>query len=410
MTEEKSFYNVLRHARVKRFREVRKKTANTELELRFEAIGPVLNVQQFKDQLMTIKESKNIFSCNDVAIEEASEIQFNILDSVNSDNIAYKNNNIENINNESDSYETACVVNDNIINDNILKRICSDLAGSSKSLMLQNNSKSIIETVEQSLRKWGCNITLSKLDELLKILHVVMPNLPTSARTFLRSKNVPKYNIIQYEDNSEYVYFGIANNLKQFVNPELHVDCTLSLQFNIDGLSIFHSSLQEFWPILCKIFFFPDIYKPFPVAIYMGNKKPHNLEVLFNDFIKEINILLSCGIDIEGKKFSISIKCFICDKPARSLIKRIKGHGGFGACERCSVHGFRSNNRTVYASVTSTERTNESFRAMQDPIHHTEVTPLIKINLPIDMINHFIIDFMHCVCLFYSLRMNQKVL
>lgn len=196
MTEEKSFYNVLRHARVKRFREVRKKTANTELELRFEAIGPVLNVQQFKDQLMTIKESKNIFSCNDVAIKEASEIQFNILDSVNSDNIAYKNNNIENINNESDSYETACVVNDNIINDNILKRICSDLAGSSKSLMLQNNSKSIIETVEQSLRKWGCNITLSKLDELLKILHVVMPNLPTSARTFLRSKNVPKYNII----------------------------------------------------------------------------------------------------------------------------------------------------------------------------------------------------------------------
>lgn len=281
-------------------------------------------------------------------------------------------------------------------NNNTSTEICS------KNFEVQKCSKSQIETMIANLHQWSHNITLSKLDELLKILNVVIPNLPSSAKTFMRLKNVPiLYNIIEYEDKSEFVYFGIGNILKLIVNPELHVDNILSLQFNIDDLtiSIFHSSPKECWPILCKIYYLPDIYKPFPVAIYIGHTKPNNLEILFNDFITELNILLHHSIKIEGKKFCISIHCFICNKPARSLIKGIKGHGGFGSCERCTVYGSRSNNRTVYASVTSIERTDESFRSMQDPIHHIKNTPLTRISPPINMINHFVIDFMHCVCL-----------
>lgn len=58
---------------------------------------------------MAIKESKNMFSCDTPAIKEDSGIQINILSNIDNENIACKSNNIKNINNGSDSYETGCI-------------------------------------------------------------------------------------------------------------------------------------------------------------------------------------------------------------------------------------------------------------------------------------------------------------
>lgn len=84
---------------------------------------------------------------------------------------------------------------------------------------------------------------------LLKILKQRFPEFPCSAKTLFKSHY--DYKIIQFENNDEFVYFGIANQLKKQVNAKLHNDLVLLLQFHVDGFSPFKSSKKEFWPILC---------------------------------------------------------------------------------------------------------------------------------------------------------------
>jgi len=58
----------------------------------------------------------------------------------------------------------------------------------------------------------------------------------------------------------------------------LHQNRELDLLFNIDGMKSYKSSNRTLWPILCKIYFEPDVYKPFTVALYSGTHKPKRLE------------------------------------------------------------------------------------------------------------------------------------
>lgn len=258
----------------------------------------------------------------------------------------------------------------------------------------------------EELRQWALMeppIPHSKLEELLKILkRTRYPELPKCAKTFLGTNNTP-YKIEKLTDNDsgEIVYVGIAENLKTCVNPELHENHDLQLLFNIDGLPLYKSSSMQFWSILCKVFHQPDIYKPFPVAIYCGNQKPSCVESYLRKFVIELNQLLEFGVQIDNLLFQVSIKAFICDRLARSFVKCIKSHGGYWACERCEVEGQRVAGRTVYPinRTVNTPRTNDSFRNQSNHQHHIGVSPLLNINPHIDMINDFVLDSMHLVYL-----------
>lgn len=50
-------------------------------------------------------------------------------------------------------------------------------------------------------------------------------------------------------------------------------------------------------------------------------EKPSCLDSFFKQFIDDMETLLDNGTTIRNKKISISIRCFICDTPARALIK-----------------------------------------------------------------------------------------
>lgn len=256
------------------------------------------------------------------------------------------------------------------------------------------------------LRQWAMesNIPQTHLDKLLAILRKrMLPDLPASSKTFLKT-SLAEYNIQKFKKTDgteigEFVYFGIAKHLQRCVNPTLHKDNCLSLQINMDGLPLFRSSFTNFWPILCKVHHQPDVYEPFPVAVYAGNDKPYNLEQYLGEFIKEMNELLLNGIIIDGQKLDVHIHCFICDTPARAFVKCVKNHGGYYACERCTVQGERYQNRTTYASTTCEERSDRSFRNQENPEHHRAVTPLISIILGLNLVLQFVLDFMHLCCL-----------
>lgn len=269
------------------------------------------------------------------------------------------------------------------------------------------------------LRQWAIksNISHTHLSELFAILNKkLLPQLPDTAKTFLKTSQA-SYEIHKMEDalhaeTGQFVYFRIAKGLQECIVTFHKGD--IELIMNIDGLPITKSGKKHFWPILCKVFHDPDVYEPFTVAIYCGSSKPKNVDDYFANFIDELNQLQQEGIVIMGKERNVRLKAIVADTPARSMCKGTKGHGGYSACERCTVYGTRikksiersvaTNQKTVYSTkivyhgVNHPKRTNTSFRNRSDPEHHTGLSPLEEILPELDMITIFVLDFMHLVC------------
>lgn len=251
------------------------------------------------------------------------------------------------------------------------------------------------DEVEQ-LKIWAASSKLShtSIEGMLNILRKrIFPQLPLSAKTFLKTCSI-KYDIEAIDNTSQFVYFGLSDTLQRQVNTSLHYDNKIELLLNFDGLPLFKSSAKQFWPILCLVFHQSSAYKPFPVAIFAGDKKPNNLVHYLRKLVDELNNLQRNGLTIENIAMKISVKAIICDRPARSLIKCIKNHGAYYACERCIVKGDRTENRTVYLQVHSELRTHDSFCNQKNVSHHVGRSPLLHLD-NCDMINMFVLDFMH---------------
>ncbi|XP_067203635.1 uncharacterized protein [Linepithema humile] len=254
--------------------------------------------------------------------------------------------------------------------------------------------------ISAELRSWaiGCRVPHSTLDSLLSILNPVLPNLPKSSKTLLQT-NKSHYFITKMlaldETEGQYAYFGIEQGLRTCINLDLHYANILYLLINIDGIKLFKSSVNDVWPILVKVQCNPDIYSPFVVAIYSGNSKPKYIHEFMKDFIMELNKLLVHGISIQERHFEIKIKGFICDTPARSYLKCIKGHNAAHGCERCEIQGIKHNRTMIFLETNCAERTDYTFRNFIDPHHHNAASPLLFITPPINMINDIILDSMH---------------
>lgn len=127
------------------------------------------------------------------------------------------------------------------------------------------------------------------------LLPRLLPQLAKSVATFLITTSAT-YHIKSMnganDDVGEFVYFGIAQGLQDCIDPEVFKEPVIPIQINVDGIPIYVSSTLEFWPILCKVFFKPDIYKPFPIAIYCGKSKPKSVDDYLRLFIFELNSLL----------------------------------------------------------------------------------------------------------------------
>ncbi|KAJ8672608.1 hypothetical protein QAD02_003867 [Eretmocerus hayati] len=268
----------------------------------------------------------------------------------------------------------------------------------------------------QELRLWAVKnrIAMCHTDELLHILRRrVLPELPACSKTFLDTSSAC-YVIEEMIDTDhlpgESVYSGIEQGLQACGNPELHDNMVIDYaDINIDGVKIKKSSLKQLWPCLCRVYYkkIPEIYKPSPVFAFYGNKKPKDLKMYFHRFIEEMDRLSRTGVMIKGKLFRIRIRRFINGKPARDLFKCTSGHSSLNGCSRCVTVAVKIDNNVVYIDVGN-PRTNDDSRNFTDTNHHLlEVSPLIALDPPIDMILAFILDIMYLFYLGSSLRLFQ---
>src|SRR6218665_1985977 len=85
----------------------------------------------------------------------------------------------------------------------------------------------------------------------------------------------------------------------------------------------------------------------------------------------------------------------VCDALARALLKNVKGHNAYFGCEKCETEG------DWYGMVTNqdtdSQRTDKRFNEMVNEEHHLGPPPLKPLSM--GMVTHFLLDYMHCVCL-----------
>ncbi|XP_029172836.1 uncharacterized protein LOC114941846 [Nylanderia fulva] len=246
-----------------------------------------------------------------------------------------------------------------------------------------------------ALRQWALSggvISMSKIDELLAKLQPVFNNLPKCYKTLLKIDD--DIHITHFENRGQFWYRGIKNyldglNLKKY----LQVKQKIEIDINTDGLPLFRSSKKKFWPILGHLVGTKNY--PFIIAIYFGNSDPNNVKEFLQDFVTEVDNLISNGYVRYGKTFIFLIRHYILDAPARELIKCCIGHNGYASCEKCTVWGERLDYRQTYIDLHAPLRTDESFKNQMQPRHHKGVSPLLQLNTK--MVSQFRLEPMHLV-------------
>lgn len=250
--------------------------------------------------------------------------------------------------------------------------------------------------LSSSLLQWSLKYHVSQVavTSLLHILSPFHPDLPLDSRTLLRT---PTSMIETVLENGTYCHIGLKNGLNNILSKFKNADMlgdSLNLSFNVDGVSPFHSSSVQIWPISCLIKNFH--VRPFFVGIFRGNSKPRLLETYLDEFITELFDVMQNKFYFNNKLFEIKIHSFICDAPARAYLKCIKTHNGYSSCDKCTEVG-EYHGRVVFPTISARPRTNISFESQDDEDHHVGKSPLLR--LKIGMVSDFPNDYMHSVCL-----------
>jgi len=238
------------------------------------------------------------------------------------------------------------------------------------------------------------NITQVALKDLLGLLKPLIPDLPKDPRTLL---STPRKYVIKKIGDGAYHHFGIRNwLLSLFENGFQPATSEIYLQINIDGVPLFKSTKEQFWPILGKIS--KTAFCPFIIGLFCGKSKPDNLCSYLSDFIEEMKSIQNYGIDVaSGTNIKVYISCFVCDAPARAFLKQIKNHNAYYGCERCTVKGIW-NGKVTFQDTTAPLRTDQDFNGRTDMNHHS-LTPSPLSQLDVGMVSQFVLDPMHLVYL-----------
>lgn len=220
-------------------------------------------------------------------------------------------------------------------------------------------------------------------DDLLKLLKVHGNNtLPLSARTLLKTDSN-----VQTEEKSgmSYIYLqleeSLVRNFEKYPQETKQSTRNIEVSLNVDDLPLFKSSNTCMWPVLCAIMIHPVTI--FPVALTCGKSKPCNLDFL-NDTIRDLNHILQHGIQYEESTIHVTLKCIVCDAPARAMIKATKQYSGYYGCDRCTQRGAWYGRLTYQDIDNLVLRTNQAFRDQIQEEHHCGVSPFTA--LPVDLI------------------------
>lgn len=233
---------------------------------------------------------------------------------------------------------------------------------------------------------------------LLKYLkHKYGENIPTDYRTLLRTpvKPVPK-NITL----GNYVHLGVRQALMQLMSEAGTVLSTnIFLQFFVDGLLISRSTKEEAWIIMMNVRkasqrrLIPKV-----IGVHYDEKKPSNFNEFLWPFVTELLELLESGFVSNGTVLKLNILNFVLDAPSRTSCKCVKHINGYYGCGYCLAEGDSIDHRMAFLDLEAPLRNDYDYRSRKyDDDYHKRESVLEL--LPIDMVDAFPPDYLHCVLL-----------
>lgn len=177
------------------------------------------------------------------------------------------------------------------------------------------------DTLSNFLRRWTIdyNIRQIALKPLLEQLnHRFNVNLPIDPRTLMGTPKISSTTIDSI-GGGNYWHQGLETCLRSCFS-NLNRPISIALNFNIDGLPLYNSSRDQFWPILFNVHGMTYIPAKI-IGLFYGQSKPHRVEEFLEPFVAELSRILESGLLINGFLLSVTIRAFICDSPARAMIK-----------------------------------------------------------------------------------------
>ena len=269
--------------------------------------------------------------------------------------------------------------------------VCAEVESTSiDQRQVLNNRTDASSAVRRFLHR--TNISLHDARILLDEFRPLHPDLPKDPRTILKTPR--KTDVIKMKGGC-YVHLGLIEGLKITMDERLGTVEEVHLQINIDGLQLYNSSNIQLWPILCRIVH-PWVSNPFVVGTFCGLSKPNDVSLYLTMLINELVPIVNHNVKVDGQ-FRVYLQLIICDTPARSFVKQIKGHSGFHCCDTCDQRGVYVEHRLTLPRCDARLRTNDSFRNRVREEHHIGDSPFELLN--VDMIDTFCLDPMHALYL-----------
>lgn len=228
--------------------------------------------------------------------------------------------------------------------------------------------------------------------------HNCFSYLPKDVRTLFGTPRTSAE--IRTVEPGEYLHIGFETGITQTLRdiPKTVIPNTLRIDVSTDGASLDKDGKIQIWPIQCRIVNIPQS-TPEIVGIYRGRTKPQNAMDFFQDFMDEVNcIITNGGIVFEGTKMPIVLRSFIADAPARALILNHKSHISSNPCSKCKVSAHYADRRCVFLGTDHCARTDEGYAQRIYSNHQKEGdSPLF--HLPIGAVSQVPFECMHLVYL-----------
>lgn len=304
-------------------------------------------------------------------------------------------------------------LNDETCNANMIQKTDSlspcmfDVSNDSQNEITYENASSCTNTVQESSFReqlaacfTDSNLSHVQGNSILSLLrtHSCFSSLPKDVRTLLQTPH--KCLSISSVPPGEYLHFDLELGI---VDSLSNASCTsvdeIVLDFNTDGCNLDKQSTIHIWPIQCRIVNVQ--YTPIIVTgIYKGQEKPHNPNIFFDKFVKDIQRIISNGgIQFNDKKVLVRLRCFIADALARAFILNHRNHMSKRPCSKCKISGTHFDTKYyVFNGINHSSRTDEEYLKRLDKTHYKEGTSPLS-QLLIGMVTQVPFEYMHLVCI-----------
>lgn len=309
--------------------------------------------------------------------------------------VNYFRSNAINVSKDKNAEEDVEMHNLNLEN-TALARESNDPVNEETMLITESQKYQMTKNYKSFLQDWITNhkcLTRNSINDLLRgmktSLEHISEEFPIDSRTLMKNTSKSKAcDIIKNVAGGRYCHFGlldglnlaIKNGFSKNIEAENGVKY-FNISLFIDGLQIHNSTFKNFWVILASINGAKND-APFCIGLYYSEKHhPSSFVEFLDTFIEEYDQIREQVFLIEDEEYRLSYDGpIICDLPAKSDVKGIKGHSGFYSCDKCVARGlhhkklyFPFNERFRGAFAYTVLRTDANFRNRTFLKHHREM-------------------------------------